>query len=253
MKSCSEKSKKFSLILLSILGLVTLLISLFIFLWMNDFYSPSPQALNSLISTEFVEVTETNDLIIFTPTSDDITSTGIIIYPGAKVDARAYAPIAQLLSSHGYTVILPHMPLNFPILGTNMARDIMNSYSNINDWIIGGHSLGGVAASNFASTNADIDGVIFLASYPSNDILKLDNTPVISIYGTNDGVINQENLNNSKSLLPDTSIFVPIEGGNHSQFGDYGFQDGDNVSIMSTAEQHTVIVESILDWLTKLN
>ena len=79
--------------------------------------------------------------------------------------------------------------------------------------------------------------MVFWASYPADDSLKTRNIPAVSIYGTNDGIAAGDKLVASRTLLlPDTE-FVPIEGGNHAQFGSYGPQAGDNEATISPEEQ----------------
>lgn len=94
------------------------------------------------------------------------------MYPEHKVEIESYAPLARKIAESGYEVVIVKMPLNLAILGTNKAQKVMDSYNNIEHWVIGGHSLGGVAASNFARDNKLIEGVVFLASYPMGDELK---------------------------------------------------------------------------------
>jgi hypothetical protein len=48
-----------------------------------------------------------------------------------------------------------------------------------------------------------------------------------------------DRINDSRALLPADARFVAIEGGNHSQFGSYGLQAGDNEAAISPEEQWT--------------
>lgn len=61
--------------------------------------------------------------------------------------------------------------------------------------------------------------------------------PVVSIYGTLDGLATEENQNSKKELMPENTQYVVIEGGNHAQFGSYGKQAGDNDASISAEEQ----------------
>ena len=58
-----------------------------------------------------------------------------------------------------------------------------------------------------------------------------------SIYGTRDGLVSVEDIENSQLLLPPATEFVAIEGGNHAQFGWYGPQGGDLPATIRPAEQ----------------
>lgn len=235
------------------IGVIALVIAVIIgfFSWANSSYEPKEMAKQALISDEVVDV-NISDYISFTP-KGVIPTKGFILYPGAKVDPKAYAPLAKSIAKEGYEVIIADMKLNLAILSPNEAKKIIEKYENIESWVIGGHSLGGVAAARFASYNKYIDGVVLLASYPTNDELKKLGKEVISIWGSSDGVLNFESLYQSKEMLPIDTTYVDIEGGNHAQFGDYGKQKGDNDALISQEEQLNITSKSILEFLNKLN
>jgi len=79
--------------------------------------------------------------------------------------------------------------------------------------------------------------VVFWASYPADDALKIKNIKAISIVGSNDGLATSDSIDASRELLPADTQFISIEGGNHAQFGSYGLQDGDNPASISAEEQ----------------
>ena len=122
------------------------------------------------------------------------------------------------------------------------------AYPDIQNWFVGGHSLGGVAASSYAANHSEIRGVVFWASYPADDSLKVNNIPAVSIFGTRDGLATSDKLDASRALLlPDTK-FVPIEGANHAQFGSYGPQAGDNEATISPEEQWNQAVAATVEF-----
>ncbi|WP_176481090.1 alpha/beta hydrolase [Clostridioides difficile] len=233
------------------IGILFVLILLGFFIWINKTYEPQKLAKEALVSNSKVEVT-VNENISFTPKGRKV-SKGLILYPGAKVEIESYAPLARKIAESGYEVVIVKMPLNLAILGTNKAQKVMDSYNNIEHWVIGGHSLGGVAASNFARDNKLIEGVVFLASYPMGDELKELGKKVISIWGSKDGVVNFKSLVESKQKLPDDTTYVEIEGGNHAQFGDYGKQKGDNDAIISQEKQLNITANSIIKFLKNIS
>jgi pimeloyl-ACP methyl ester carboxylesterase len=144
--------------------------------------------------------------------------------------------------------------LNLAVLNSGAASEVIAAYPEIDNWVIGGHSLGGSMAASFVSQNPDIiDGLAFWASYPagSND-LSTGSVEVVSIYGTNDGVATPDQVLAAKSLLPLDTTWVPIEGGNHAQFGWYGPQEGDNPATISREEQQRQVVSATLNLLGKL-
>ena len=218
--------------------------------WIGTVYKPGQLAMDSLVSDNKVEVIVDGD-ITFTPKGKEAT-TGFILYPGAKVDVKAYAPLCKAIAEKGYEVIILDMPLNFAILSPNKAEKIIKEHENIKTWVVGGHSLGGVVASRFAANDKNVDGVVLLASYPSNDDLKQLGKDVVSIWGSKDGVVNFANLIESKNKLPEDTTYVEIEGANHSQFGDYGKQKGDHDALISQEKQLEITSNSIIELLENI-
>jgi hypothetical protein len=53
-------------------------------------------------------------------------------------------------------------------------------------------------------------------------------------------------------LLPTDATFVPIQGGDHAQFGWYGPQPGDNPASISREIQQAQIVQATEDFLKSL-
>lgn len=228
-------NKKNKIIKNLLLYFIFILIASFIafFIWAKLTYKPTSVATNAMVSNESVTVTE-DEFIVFTP-NNVIPKKGLIFYPGAKVEPEAYTTLCKEIAKEGFLVVIAPMPLDLAILSPNKARSIIDKFNTIETWAIGGHSLGGVMASNYALKNDKIKGVIFYASYPQGDELKNSNKKVLSIYGSLDGVANLENIKNSN--FPDDAEFIEIEGGNHSQFGSYGEQTKDNKATISEDKQ----------------
>ena len=184
------------------------------------------------------------------------TESALVFYPGAKVEASAYAPLMKELSLHGVDCCLCDMPLNFALLGKGAAEDVRaDDKNNYEKWYIGGHSLGGVAAAMTADDAEEAgeasgwDGLILLASYPTGEL----STPVISIYGSEDMVLNAEKYDKTKTdgLWPDDFTEVIIEGGNHAQFGDYGEQKGDGKAKIDETVQKKETAEAVSAWIKR--
>ena len=222
------------------------------YIWASDASGPMPEAVQALESTGTVQV-ETEPWLIFKPVGQEPT-TGYIFYPGGKVDPRSYAPMAQAIAEQGYLVVIPPMPLNLAVLSPGEAADVIAAYPEIETWVIGGHSLGGSMAANYAKKHPDqISGLVLLASYPANsDDLSQSDLMVLSMYGTNDLVADYEKIEASKALLPADTQFVPIEGGNHAGFGWYGPQAGDGEATISREEQQTQVVQATVDFLKEV-
>lgn len=229
------------------ISIVSLIIIGFIsfFVWASATYTPSEQ-LQSLVNIEqFI----TDDALIMAP--EDGNRIGMIVYPGAKVENTAYSYYAQGLMNEGYTVIVPQMPFNFALLSSSKATTYIEQFPQINEWIVGGHSLGGVAAAMYAAKH-DVEGLILLAAYPSASTdLKQASFPVLSLYAEHDGLTTLADIEASKALLPSHTVFTEIIGGNHAQFGMYGEQSGDGIATISAVEQQEAMIQYTLEWLEK--
>ena len=201
-------------------------------------YTAGSDALNALVSDELTTVTVEDDWIVFNPATSS-SDVGFAFYPGAKVEAEAYAPILKNLSDAGITSYLLTLPADLAILNQDAVLDVLNS--DMRDyWVVAGHSLGGVAAAKMANQEPSIVGLSLWASYPASNVdLVHSDVSVQSLVGSKDGVINWDNWNNSSTQLPATTTWITIEGGNHSQFGDYGFQSGDDSADIPAESQWT--------------
>lgn len=213
--------------------------------------SVMPQAYTALESDDLVTVTA-DGWIAFTP-NDATPQTGFIFYQGARVRAEAYAPLARAIAEAGHLAVITYAPLNLAIFDTSMATPIIETYTGIENWVIGGHSLGGAAAAIYADANPEqIDALVLVASRPADDALADDDLDVMSIYGTLDGIATLDELETSIPNLPVDTDFVAIEGGNHSQFGYYGFQNGDGEAAISRDDQITQTAQAIIALLANI-
>jgi hypothetical protein len=221
--------------------------------WALIIPSPMPEALSALQSDNQVMVS-TEQWIVFQPTQQ-VPSTGFIIYPGGRVDPRAYAPQAHEIASQGYLVVIIPMPLNLAVFGSGRASSVIQAYPYIEKWVIGGHSLGGSMAASYAyNHNNQIDGLVLWASYPaSSNNLSGTTIDTASISASLDGLSTPEKIDASRSLLPTDTTWVQIKGGNHAQFGWYGAQSGDNHATISRIEQQTQVVQSTLNLLNSVS
>lgn len=186
--------------------------------------------------------------------------TGLIFYPGGKVEYTAYAPLMEALAERGILTILVKMPANLAVLDMGAAEVHLAEFPDIENWYIGGHSLGGSMAASYAAEHAEyLDGLLLLASYSTAD-LKESGLDVLSIYGTEDGVLNMSKYDEYRQNLPEgkpgdedgkaggTAELI-IEGGNHAGFGDYGVQEGDGEASISGETQRELTAEAFMDIL----
>lgn len=235
-----KKSHKKLWVTLAIIAVLTLTAINFILVYINDYYKANEKALAALESSDGVEVVvDENHSVTFIP--EHITA-GLIFYPGGKVEYTAYAPLMHELADNGILCILLHMPGNLAVLDADAADGYAGQYSNVTDWYIGGHSLGGVMAASYAAKHADaFGGVILLASYSTADLSDLG-LAVLSVYGSEDGVLKPDKYADNRKHLPADAVEEVIDGGCHAYFGSYGAQDRDGVPRITNEEQiHTTV------------
>lgn len=237
-------------ILIVILVIVIIAVGGFV-IWASSTNPLMPEAVAALEGNDAVAVDDAGYLS-FSPVDAQPTA-GLILYPGGRVQAGAYAPLALSVAENGYYAAIVYAPLNLAFFNVNAAQTIIDAHPEIETWVVGGHSLGGVAASLFAESNEAVDGLVMMASYPADDNLtSRTDLSVVSIYGTEDGLASEDSIQQSATSLPDTTDFVLIEGGNHAQFGYYGEQGGDNPATISRADQQSQTVDAILRLFSQL-
>lgn len=209
----------------------------FVAWWLAPF--PADQvAVDALTDPEGYAVTESASSIVLEP---DAVRSGVILtfYPGARIDARAYGHILSRLARSGHQVNLLKPPLGIGILVFGVTRP-----DDATTWVVGGHSLGGVAAS---SVGDGAEGLLLWASFPGSDISDRTGLEVSSIYGSADTFATSSDIAASESNLPEQTVFVSIEGGIHSFFGDYGIQPGDGEPSIGRDEAQGEIVAASLE------
>lgn len=229
--------------------LILLLLVVGVWIYLRP-YQPEPIAVQAMENSKesTITVDHNRHWIRFKPLHD--AEPAVIFYPGGLVDETAYAPFARAIAEAGHTAYIVKMPLDLAVLGGNRAEKIVNT-EPYQQYVIGGHSLGGVMASRYAVTHPDhISGVFFLASYADKKgSLASADLPVLSIVGSKDQVLNYPVYEENKVNLPPNTVFYTIEGGNHSQFGSYGMQKGDGTPGISADKQLTQTVDQLLQWM----
>lgn len=212
--------------------------------YLNDYYRADLDAIAVSDSDDgFVQRTHDDESVAFIPTK---IRAGFIFYPGGKVEHTAYVPLMRMLASKGILCVIAKMPFNLAVLDINAAEELCELYPEVDDWYIGGHSLGGsMAASHLADNSSKYNGLVLLGAYSTADISD-KNLRVLSIYGSEDKVMDREKYEENISNLPSGFREVVIEGGCHAYFGMYGAQDGDGKPSISHKEQIAVTAEHIL-------
>lgn len=225
-----------------VLIIITLILILFLIplsIYLGSYYKASSNVSKYLKNSKTVKVIKEKQGYLFDgPSKDSI----LVFYPGAKVEYTAYAPIMHNLAKEGVDTYIVKMPFNIAFFKMNAIKTIKEKYKYDN-WYLSGHSLGGVVASSDATKN-DIEGLILLASYSTT---KIKNN-VLTIYGSNDGVLNIEKYKENKINIPNNKEII-ITGGNHAYFGNYGKQKGDIEATITRNEQQTKTIIEIIDFI----
>lgn len=209
--------------------------------YLTDYYHAEKTATDLLNGTSNVSVIKSSNGLFLNGSGND---TALIFYPGAKVEYTSYLPMFTQLASQGIDCYLVEMPFNIAFFGQNSADDIIDN-STYSHYFIAGHSLGGVVASSYVNSTDNVDGLILLASYPTEDLSK----PVLSIYGSEDKSLNLEKYNQAKPFTNNNLTEIIIDGGNHAQFAYYGDQSGDGKAKISPQNQQNQTVIAILNFI----
>ena len=235
--------KKRTRIILSVCLAVLLVFGVGGYAYVSDYYHADEIALEAMAyQTDSVQVEQDGNVTWFVPEN---STTGLIFYPGGKVEHTAYAPLMRACAENGILCALVRMPGNLAVLDANAADGLQQEHPEVTTWYIAGHSLGGAMASNYAAAHSeDFDGLILLAAYSTKDLTQTT-LRVLSVYGSEDGVMNRESYEKNWSNLPADTTEVILDGGCHAQFGSYGPQDGDGIPTISGEEQIRQTAEAI--------
>lgn len=217
-------------------------------IYVADYYRADSEAIAALSYTADITVTDIGGATAYIPA--DATA-GLIFYPGGKVEHTAYEPLMMALSERGVLCVLTEMPLRLAVLDMNAADGVRERFPSVSEWYIGGHSLGGSMAASYVARHTDaFEGLVLLAAYSTADLSSTD-LRVLSIYGSEDGVLNMDKYEQYKPHLPANHTERIIDGGCHAYFGLYGAQDGDGVPRISPAEQIRITAQTILDTISQ--
>lgn len=241
--------KKRTKIILAALLAVVLATVIGSYAYLSDYYHADAFAVEAMAAeNDGIQVEQDGNVTWFLP---EQPKAGLIFYPGGKVEVSAYAPLMRAFAENGMLCALVKMPGNLAVLSPNAADGLQQAHPEITDWYIGGHSLGGAMAASYAAKHAeDYDGLILLAAYSTKDLTDTS-LRVLSVYGSEDGVMNRDSYETDRANLPADFTEVVIQGGCHAQFGSYGAQDGDGTPSISGEEQIRQTAECVDGFVNK--
>ncbi|MGD8330710.1 MAG: alpha/beta fold hydrolase [Acidobacteriota bacterium] len=206
-----------------------------------------------LADDERVTVRDSDATLEFHPVGE-AAATGLVFITGGGVAPEAYVPLLRPIAEHGFPVYIVKLPYWMAPLerhkqtAVGRALDVIDG-TDAEHWVVAGHSLGGALASRVAARAPQslVAMVLIGTSHPKE--IDLSGTPiaVTKVYATNDGVATPEMIDTTRDLLPATTRWVEIAGGNHSQFGNYGHQLFDGEATISRARQQEITRAALLN------
>lgn len=241
----SVLNKKFSkIIAISTAILLTVVIACGVYL--GKYYHADTNAISTFATVNSITKTTDKNFIAFEPLNP---TAGLIFYPGGKVEHIAYEPLMRACADRGIFCALVEMPFNLAVFNVNAADGIKEKYPEIKNWYIGGHSLGGSMAAVYLEKNVEnFDGLILLGSYSTADLSHSD-LKVLSLFGSEDWVLDIEKYSENRANLPEEYTEKTILGGCHAYFGTYGAQDGDGTPTISNKEQIRITADAIAEFV----
>lgn len=242
--------KKFIKALICIIVTVAIISGIFVW-YVSDYYRADYPALSDYKTDGTLAVTTIDGNTVKTVYAPQESDSMLIFYPGGKVEHTAYEPLMEACAAKGITCVLVEMPFNLAVFDINAADSIKEMFPYIEKCYIGGHSLGGsMAAAYLADNTDDFDGLILLGSYSTENFSDSE-IKVLSVYGSEDKVLNKEKYEENKSNLPSDFEEQIIDGGCHAYFGMYGKQDGDGTPAISNEEQIMITAKAIAEFINK--
>jgi pimeloyl-ACP methyl ester carboxylesterase len=224
----------------------------FVFMFWQFYSFQSKGVDESLLQeSETIKVEQSSDFYLFEPVKE--FKEVLIFFPGAMVDPKAYVPLCRKIADNNIKVYLIKMPWRMASQGYNFPKELKLFADTNKTYILAGHSLGAKMAAQFVYENPGlIDKLLLIGTTHPRDISLANSTiPIMKIYGSNDGVADEKSIIKNKFKLPATAKFVKINGANHSQFGYYGFQLGDNSASISREDQQAETLLYILKFIKK--
>lgn len=227
--------------------------------WLANSFRTRGVATDLLQSSSVVSVVRSATMLMFLPPSLDAT-TALIFICGSGISAESYAPLVRPLAEAGYPVFVVKLPYRFAPLESHKqtavgrARAVIAAHPEVSHWVIAGHSLGGALAARLAGADPTALSAMVLigTTHPKEESLAFLQIPVTKLYASNDGIAPPDRVLATRALLPQSTRWVEIRGGNHSQFGRYGHQLFDGTATISREEQETITRMAILEVLAQV-
>ncbi len=238
-----RKPRRAARIALAVLVALACLMGIFL-AWCSHGYGADAEALEACVEQE-TGTTEHG----WATFGSESAQCGLVFYPGARVDANAYAPLLFKLSERGVFCVLVDMPFDMAFFDIDAAGSVQAEFPQVQRWYLAGHSLGGAMAAAYLGQGDNAvawDGLMLLAAFSTSD-LTASGLDVLTVVGKNDGVVNRDKLESCAANLPASARTATIPGGNHAQFGNYGAQKGDGQASITADDQQSQTADLICE------
>lgn len=209
-----------------LLGALALVLvgALAVLVWLLNPSEVDADALAAVRADPDVRVSVEDGYVGLTP-ADGVGDEAVVFYPGAHAEALAYVPIwAPIVEDTGVAVFVPDMPLSLATLDADAAEGVLADHPGVERWWLGGHSLGGIAATEYAEEHpeAPVTGLVLWAAFPADGVDLSDrDLRVLTVTGSVDGIVPTAEVRRRLDRLPPGERSVVIAGMEHSQFGAY--------------------------------
>jgi len=213
----------------------------------NRVSQAAPEALAAIQSDGLVKI-EKNQWFVFQPV-DSSPSKGLVFYPGGEVDERGYTEVLREIAAAGYLVVLTPMPLQLAVFSPDTATEVIDAFPEIDTWAIAGHSLGGSMAARYAYHHPEkVTGLMLWDAYAPDDMTGSD-IKITMIHRSDASRKPPADYGPKLPLLPEQTQFVPMEGGQHLNFGRFiagrMYQDEPPAELDPDRQREMVSVASI--------
>jgi dienelactone hydrolase len=196
-------------------------------------------------SNDAVTVSHSNGVYVIEP-ADGTATAGFVFYPGGRVHPDAYlSSLAPFAARADVVVFIPKMPLNLAVFDPDAAGSVIARHPDINQWFVGGHSLGGAMACRYASTHPELAGLVLFAAYCNREVSGM---AVLSVTGGADVVLSRESYRRNRENLPASATLTVIPGMNHSEFGSYTGQRGGQPARIGYEVAHDRLASVVVPW-----
>lgn len=213
-------------------ALTALLVTVISFLtWFHIVFPADRAATLEVYQDDRVVVTPADGVVIMTPRAAEATATGLLFFPGARVDPFAYLHPFVDVAADGTTVVIVDPLFNMALFDLRDLSTLTAQAPHVTDWVLAGHSLGGVKACMEADHPA-VAGLVLLASYCATDMSQLT-IPVTDVAASEDGLIDSLARSEARRNLPADIVTITLENANHASFGTYGPQPGDGIATLT--------------------